>query len=218
MKKIKREGVEMGREIVKLPLGLYKTNCYIVKKDGKAIIIDPGYRYEKIIDALDQSIPVGILLTHGHADHIGAVDDLVRVYNIPVYMHVNDEILLRTKRRMPSVYKEGFSSPYIPIKEGELVLDIFRFNIFETPGHSAGSIMYQYEDCLFTGDTLFKGTIGKYTTFNGNKEHLKSSLQRIITWDRDLLVYPGHSEITTLGHEIDTNEILKNFIFCESSD
>ena len=112
--------IDDSMDIIRTPQGLYKTNCYILKENGYALIIDPGFHGQRIMKELQDVTPVGIVLTHGHADHICAVDTLVESYHIPVYMHAKDEELLLVKRRMPSGYKERFTSPYVALEEGPL--------------------------------------------------------------------------------------------------
>ena len=195
-------------DIVRTPQGLYKTNCYILKENGYALIIDPGFHGQRIMKELQDMVPVGIVLTHGHADHICAVDTLVEAYHIPVYMHPKDEELLLVKRRMPSGYKERFTSPYIALEEGPLQIGSFSLNVWEVPGHSAGSVFVGYKHILFTGDTLFKGTVGKVNTYNGDPVAMKETLERIESFYPFYVVYPGHGSSTTLGHELVTNPYL----------
>ncbi len=195
-------------DIVRTPQGLYKTNCYILKENGYALIIDPGFHGQRIMKELQDMVPVGIVLTHGHADHICAVDTLVEAYHIPVYMHPKDEELLLVKRRMPSGYKERFTSPYIALEEGPLQIGSFSLNVWEVPGHSAGSVFVGYKHILFTGDTLFKGTVGKVNTYNGDPVAMKETLERIKSFYPFYVVYPGHGTSTTLGHELVTNPYL----------
>lgn len=195
-------------DIVRTPQGLYKTNCYILKENGYALIIDPGFHGQRIMKELQDVTPVGIVLTHGHADHICAVDTLVEAYHIPVYMHPKDEELLLVKRRMPSGYKERFTSPYIALEEGPLQIGSFSLNVWEVPGHSAGSVFVGYKHILFTGDTLFKGTVGKVNTYNGDPVAMKETLERIKSFYPFYVVYPGHGTSTTLGHELVTNPYL----------
>ena len=195
-------------DIIRTPQGLYKTNCYVLKENGYALIIDPGFHGQRIMKELQDVVPVGIVLTHGHADHICAVDALVEAYHIPVYMHPKDEELLLVKRRMPSGYKERFTSPYIALEEGPLQIGSFSLDIWEVPGHSAGSVFVGYKHILFTGDTLFKGTIGKVNTYNGNSVAMKATLEKIKTFNPAYVVYPGHGTSTTLGHELVTNPYL----------
>ena len=195
-------------DIVRTPQGLYKTNCYILKENGYALIIDPGFHGHRIMKEIGGAKPVGIILTHGHADHICAVDTLVERYHIPVYMHPMDDELLRVKRRMPSGYKERFTSPYIALEEGPLQIGPFSLHVWEVPGHSAGSVCIGYQHILFTGDTLFKGTVGKVNTYNGNPVAMKATLEKIKTFNPAYVVYPGHGTSTTLGHELVTNPYL----------
>ena len=195
-------------DIIRTPQGLYKTNCYILKENGYALIIDPGFHGQRIMKELQDVLPVGIVLTHGHADHICAVDSLVEKYHIPVYMHDKDEELLVVKRRMPSGYREQFTSPYIALKEGPLEIGPFSLNIWEVPGHSAGSVFVGYQHILFTGDTLFKGTVGKVDTYNGDPMAMKVTLETIRTLNPSYVVYPGHGVSTTLANELVTNPYL----------
>ncbi len=195
-------------DIIRTPQGLYKTNCYILKENGYALIIDPGFHGQRIIKELQDVVPVGIVLTHGHADHICAVDTLVETYQIPVYMHAKDEELLLVKRRMPSGYKERFTSPYIAVEEGPLQIGPFSLDVWEVPGHSAGSVFVGYKHILFTGDTLFKGTVGKVNTYNGDPVAMKDTLKRIKSFNPSYVVYPGHGSSTTLEYELATNPYL----------
>ena len=192
-------------DIIRTPQGLYKTNCYILIDGGEALVIDPGFHGRRIIEELGDTQPVGIVLTHGHADHICAVDTLVDAYQIPVYMHPADDALLRVKRRMPSVYKERFMAPYLPLKEGLLRIGSFQIMIWETPGHSAGSVLIGYKQALFTGDTLFKGTVGRVHTFNGDVQAMRDTIGKIRQLDPAYVVYPGHGVSTTLQEELETN-------------
>ena len=200
--------IDDSMDIIRTPQGLYKTNCYILKENGYALIIDPGFHGQRIMKELQDVVPVGIVLTHGHADHICAVDALVEAYHIPVYMHPKDEELLLVKRRMPSGYKERFTSPYIALEEGPLQIGTFSLSIWEVPGHSAGSVFVGYKHILFTGDTLFKGTVGKVNTYNGDPVAMKETLKRIKSFHPSYVVYPGHGSSTTLEHELATNPYL----------
>lgn len=200
--------IDDSMDIIRTPQGLYKTNCYILKENGYALIIDPGFHGQRIMKELQDVTPVGIVLTHGHADHICAVDTLVESYHIPVYMHAKDEELLLVKRRMPSGYKERFTSPYVALEEGPLKIEPFSLHVWEVPGHSAGSVFIGYKHILFTGDTLFKGTIGKVNTYNGDSKAMEKTLQKIMTLDPSYVIYPGHGSSTTLRYELGTNPYL----------
>ena len=197
-------------DIVRTPQGLYKTNCYIVKDKGQALIIDPGFHGKQIMKEMGDAEPVGIIITHGHADHICAVDTIVNVYDIPIYMHPKDDELLRVKRRMPSSYKERFVTPYLPLREGYLSVGSFELMIWETPGHSAGSVCIAYKKALFTGDTLFNGTIGRVKTFNGNTEDMQRTLKKLVELDSSYIIYPGHGSSSSLGIERITNPFFKD--------
>ena len=86
--------------IIKRPLGLYKANCYVLIKDGKSLIIDPGFHSKHIIEMVGDSEPIAVLLTHGHCDHVSALDEICEYYNIPAYLHPLDQELLQLIRRI----------------------------------------------------------------------------------------------------------------------
>lgn len=197
-------------EILKKPLGLYRTNCYVIKDKGQALVIDPGFHPQQVIEMIGDCTLQAILLTHGHCDHICAVDGVKAQFDVPVYMHEGDRELLYTKRRMPSAYKNLCNSPFIPITEGELAIEPFTIQVYEMPGHSAGSVMYEWNGHLFTGDTVLKNSVGATNNFNGAAQILQNSLTRFKTFDPNLIIHPGHAEDSTVGDEILYNPFLQD--------
>lgn len=194
-------GGKLYMEIIKRPLGLYKANCYVLKKEGKSIIIDPGFHAHHIIEMVNDTTPLAVLLTHGHCDHVTALDEICTHYDIPCYLHERDHELLQLIRRRPSVYKKKMFTNCENLKEGPLCIGPFSFYIYHTPGHSGGSVCIEIEGHLFTGDTIFKQNIGNSDNYNGNASELRESIRRIITFDDALKVQPGHKESTVLGDE-----------------
>lgn len=194
--------------IIKKPLGLYKTNCYILEKEKKALIIDPGFHGNQIIELLGDIKPLAILLTHAHCDHICAVDTLYENYHLPIYLNSKDDELLHVRRRMPSIYRGLFTAPYSNFIAKHYEIGPFNFDVYETPGHSAGSVCIAFPDelALFTGDTLFKGTVGDTDTYNGNKEDMEKTIAFLKTLNPNYVVYPGHSENTILKEEWRSNK------------
>ncbi|GCL66718.1 MULTISPECIES: MBL fold metallo-hydrolase [Veillonella] len=192
-------------EIIKRPLGLYKANCYVLKQDNLSLIIDPGFHSRHIIDMVGDTTPLAVVLTHGHCDHVSALDEICEHYKIPAYLHKGDHELLQLIRRRPSVYKKKMFTQCISLHEGSLEIGPFKFYVYHTPGHSAGSVCLQIENHLFTGDTIFKQNVGNSDNYNGNADDLRKSLDKILQLDDALLVEPGHKDSTILGDE-------KNFI------
>ena len=196
-------------KIETLPIGLYGENSYILHDNGHVLFIDPGRFADELAAHVgaDETVD-GILLTHGHEDHTGAADDLHDRYHCPVYLHAGDFDMVD-----PKFGKTGFAAPlYAPLselKEGELKAGIFDLKIMETPGHSRGSVLIQYRNRIFSGDTLFAGSIGRTDLYGGNDQEMMETLKRIRdTLSDDLLVYPGHGLSTTIGQEKKTNPFL----------
>ncbi|MCI6272957.1 MAG: MBL fold metallo-hydrolase [Erysipelotrichaceae bacterium] len=196
-------------KIIKLTLGIYETNCFILKENNHVLIIDPGKKAEKIISEISEDeIVDGILLTHGHFDHIGAVDDLVKHYNVDVYMHKNDEILINSPHNKLAGYTGNITSKRNHFSDGINKVKTFMFEVINTPGHTDGSVLIIYKNNMFSGDTIFKGTIGRTDLFCGNDSKMKQSLKLIKTFNPEYIVYPGHGDITTLKDEFLYNPYL----------
>ncbi len=193
------------------------TNCYIVRKTDcrDALLIDPGdddLVIKKVASEMGASIKA-ILLTHGHFDHILAVGDMRQVAK-PVAIHKDDAHSL-TERDMfsPLVAYDGrpFEKAEIIFEtEGSYSIGGFDVEVLFTPGHTDGSVCYVMGDSMFTGDTLFKGSVGTLD-YGGNLQKQRTSLARLATLAKDYTLYPGHGEVTTLSYEKQTNPFIRNF-------
>ena len=196
-------------EVIKRPLGLYKANCYVLIKEGKSLIIDPGFHCNHIIEMVKDSEPIAVLLTHGHCDHVSALDEVCAHYKIPAYLHPLDHELLQLIRRRPSVYKKKMYTNCKDLVTGKLQLGPFEIIVHHTPGHSAGSVCLEIDGHLFTGDTVFKQNVGNTDNYKSNPHDLNTSLKYILTLSQDLIVEPGHKESTILKNE---EEFIKNIV------
>lgn len=184
-------------DIKTLHVGPLLTNCYIVSGVGECVIVDPGCDAEKIKTAVfDTGKPCrGILITHSHYDHIGALRELFVEFNIPVYISANaspdDEYIT------------------VPLEDGDVVnIGSLCFDVMATPGHTADSLCFISGDVMFSGDTLFMGTVGR-TDLGGDIQDMLKSLERIKKIDNpNMLVLPGHGFRTTLGKEKAENPFL----------
>lgn len=185
------------------------VNCYIIKySENKAAIIDPGDEGERIAKELEKQglAPTRIILTHGHFDHIGAAAYLKEKYNIPLYICEKDNAMLSDREK-----SGAYIAPFVKyntvkadgfLKEGDIVeLGEASLKVMETPGHSEGSICLVGEDLIFTGDTLFQGSVGRTDLFSGNGKKLMESVKRLAALDKDYRLYCGHGEDTSLEAE-----------------
>ncbi|MEA5026395.1 MAG: MBL fold metallo-hydrolase [Erysipelotrichaceae bacterium] len=196
-------------QVESLKVGVYRTNCYILRKNDHVLVIDPGFRSDKICAAIGDDRISAVLLTHGHLDHIGAVDELIRKKPSPVYVSIHDADMLRDPYLNCSNQNNiRVTSPVIQIAEGKLVIEDFEIMVFETPGHTAGSLTFLIDNKLFTGDTLFKESVGRTDLPTGNARDLKQSLQLFHSFPDDYTIYPGHDEISSLKHELISNPYL----------
>lgn len=204
-----------------LPLGPLGTNCYIVMNEKKeCIIFDPGEEGVKLVQFIksNQLKPLAVLLTHAHFDHIGAVDDVRDAFGIEAYIHekekkwLADPILNGSQKFMMRTATKQRPAEHVISEEGTLKISDFIFEVFETPGHSPGSISFYLREAgyLFSGDVLFKGSVGRTDLAGGSMDVLMKSIeQKILTLPRNTIVFPGHGEITLIEDEVDYNPFLK---------
>ena len=191
-------------------LGPLQTNTYLLQIDNDVLLVDPASKAEKLIEILGERNLIGILLTHGHFDHIKAVDGLYDKYHCPVYIHKDDEAIARDKSSGSLFGLVSYiSCPSIHIQEGINKIGPFEFEVIYTPGHSEGSVIYVFDDCIFTGDTLFKGSIGRTDLKGGSFSTIKQSLQIFKSFDKNYIIYPGHDLSTTLYEELNFNPFLQ---------
>ena len=192
-------------------VGSVYTNCYFLKnkETGELLIVDPGDAADMIERKVSemQGKPVGILLTHGHFDHIMAADEVRKKYNIPIYASEKEETTLLDPKVNLSVFGDGSCTldADVYLKDLQVVeLAGFSVQMIETPGHTVGSCCYylKEEGVLFSGDTVFQGSVGRTDFPEGSTAAIVRSLHRLLdTLPDETEVYPGHDASTTIGYE-----------------
>ncbi len=183
------------------PMGDYQTNCYIVTVNDKDIIIDPGVNALAWIKSQIKN-PIAVLNTHGHFDHVWSNQIVKETYNIKLYTPKDDEFMLTLDPYglgMPPSYADVLVNP-----DQEIEIEGIKIKFHHFPGHTPGCSAIQIDKHLFTGDFIFKGTIGRFDFPNSNATLMKRSLNKILTWNEDFHIYPGHGDKTTLKSEIQT--------------
>lgn len=199
-------------EISVLRLGQIGTNCYIFRQDGgcRCGIVDPGDQGEQVARwMVDKGLEgSAVLLTHGHFDHILGIPGLREEWpDLPVYCHPADlgegDTTSLFGQRFPTVRSFGNITPY---QEGDVVnVAGIAVEVLETPGHTPGSVTLRAENVLFTGDTLFAGSMGRTDFPGGDEGEIMRSLRRLGELEGDYQVLPGHEERSTLERERQTN-------------
>ncbi len=202
-----------------LAVGVLQANCYLFCdcKSRETIIIDPGDDAEKIIDVIETNSyhPIMIVDTHYHFDHICANRALCEEYSIPIAIGEQDAECLRNSHKDALAFMINcIQSPDADmfLKENDMIkTQNYEFNVIETPGHTKGSIcLYsKKEQILFSGDTLFFESIGRWDLKGGNKNTLLRSLDKLLRLDERTTVYPGHGQTTTIAHEKYNNPFIK---------
>jgi glyoxylase-like metal-dependent hydrolase (beta-lactamase superfamily II) len=205
----------------KLEVSSFLMNCYIVgcEKTNDCAIIDPGGSFEYIeerITALGLN-PKMILLTHGHSDHIGAVEELKNKYNIPICVHEFDSEMIKEPELNYSydVFRKKISlDSDMLLKDGQIIeLGELKISVIHTPGHTRGSACYKIEDIILSGDTLFNNTIGRTDLGGGSMDDIINSIvNKLLVYNDEVKVYPGHGSETSIGDEKKANPYVKNYI------
>lgn len=196
-------------------LGPVMTNCYLVykQKEGTGLVIDPGNGPGEVVERirkLNLNIEA-ILLTHAHFDHIGGVEEVRKATGAPVYIHREEaDWLLDPERNGSALFpvEAVRCGPAEKVLEGGEKLTLLgeTFTVSHTPGHSPGSVSFQTETSVFSGDALFAGSIGRTDLPGGNYDTLMRSIhETLMKLPEETLVYSGHGPVTTIGREQKTN-------------
>ncbi|SDO89761.1 Glyoxylase, beta-lactamase superfamily II [Paenibacillus sp. yr247] len=196
-------------------LGPVSTNAYLLSdpETKKGIIIDPGMNPKSLIKKIADLDILAILLTHAHFDHIGGVDEIRKLKRCPVYIHDLEADWLTSPKKNGSARWPDLGA-LIETEPAEYALDEgqtleflgIKLKVFHTPGHSPGSVSFLYDKHLFSGDVLFKLSVGRTDLPGGDNNELLDSIQeKLFVLEDDVVVYPGHGAKTTIGFERDNN-------------
>lgn len=166
-----------------IKVGYLEENCYVLSIDNDCLIVDPGDEADKITRAIGNKSVLGILITHYHFDHIGALDKLNELYN---------PIIIDDKNRIEKI------GP-------------FNFEIIDTKGHKDDCVSFYFENekVMFVGDFIFEGSIGRCDLEGASIKEMKESINKIKEYDKDITLYPGHGNSTTLENELLNNPYMK---------
>ena len=192
--------------------GPLETNTYIVYNENNCLIIDPEIKAIDCINKVKElNVKVeGILLTHGHFDHIGAANELAKFYDTKIYASAKEkELLANADMNMSSIMRKSIViEDYEPVNIGMNRIGDFTFEMIETPGHTSGSVCFLFDKHLFAGDTLFYESYGRYDFPTGSFRDLRDSVAKLLTLKDEVVVYPGHGMQTSIEHEKKYNAII----------
>lgn len=174
--------------IKRIKVGRLQANCYILEKEGKVLVIDPGDEFDKIDSEINGDV-VGVLITHNHFDHVGALKQIVKKYNpVLYYNNINDEVSY---------------DKLIDIKEEKYKTNNFEFEVIYFPGHRNDlcAFYFKEDNIMFDGDFIFENGIGRVDLTYSDKEEMIKSINKVMKYDDNILLYPGHGNKTNLGKE-----------------
>ena len=202
----------MEYKIIKLVVGDLQENCFILFDENKdAFIVDPGDSSKNIINVIEKnnlSIKF-ILLTHGQFDHVGAVAALKEKYNVPIYLSENDKNFLEKPEEVRAsafgIQIEPAKVDYFVKDKDEIKFSQDIIKVIETPGHTIGSVCYLFKNLLFSGDTLFNGSIGRTDFPESDHNLMMESLKKLKNLDDDIFVLSGHGPESQMNYEKNSN-------------
>lgn len=208
--------------IERFTCNMLQENCYVVSDETKdCVIIDCGAYYEAEKLAIEKYIkqnelrPVHLIATHGHLDHNFGDAFITKTYGLPLEIDSTDEAYVRAADKQATYFGISLDEPIVTeIKtfnaEDKITFGTHTIDIIETPGHSMGSVVFYIKDekVAFTGDTLFKGAIGRTDFEGGSMLMIIQSLRMFVQFPDDLILMPGHGQDTTMGYELAHNPYL----------
>lgn len=172
-------------EVKTVVTGYLDENCYLLIQNGNCLVVDPGDNFNKIKNEIGDNKVLGVLITHSHFDHIGALRNFLTKRSIKIFKKSN-------------------------LEEKEYTIGDFTFRCLYTPGHSKDSVSFYFQDdkIMFVGDFIFRESIGRTDLPGGSDEEMKSSIQKLLDYPDDITLYPGHNEKTNLKYEKENNPFL----------
>lgn len=197
-------------------VGAFQENSYLIvdEEAQRAVLIDPGAEGARLIEMVRSSGATleAIWLTHAHIDHIGAIAEIRRVWDVPIYLHPADRPLYDRGAVQAAAYGLPFEQPPAPDREladGEiLTVGATRFDVLHVPGHAPGHVAFVTDSLMLAGDLLFAGSIGRTDLPFADPDRMIESLERAAALPDDTVVYPGHGSATSIGQERATNPFL----------
>ena len=203
-------------------VGPFAENTYLLTKDDKSVLVDPGFfdpnefkAVKKEIDSQETEL-IGVLLTHAHVDHVLGLEKVLKEYDIPVYLNHSDLLLWNDfpeQAKRFGFHAAGFdSTPENLPEQKDFEVGPFTFDVLFTPGHSPDhvSLYFRDEGVVIAGDALFRESIGRTDLYKGNFDLLAKSIkEKLYSLPDDTKVYPGHGPATTIGHEKKSNSFVK---------
>jgi len=209
----------MSLDVRQVPLGPYAENCYVVRAApdaAQAVVVDPGWpgSNSDIETAAGDARVSAILITHGDIDHLGGVAEAAERTGAPVYMAAEEADRLRRINDFVPAGVDAISfDPYEPdvLLDGTEELDLagIHFETLRVPGHTEAHLAFAADGCLFSGDVLFAGSVGRTDRPNGDWDTLLASIRMLVErFTPETIVYPGHGPETTLGRELQANPFL----------
>ena len=215
----------MGVLLTGFPAGMLACNCYVLadRQGSDAIVVDPGQRaFAPLRRILDENrlTPAAVLVTHGHIDHIWSAQKVADTFGCSVYIHPADRHMLTDPIRGfgPRIAQVAFGTLFreprqiVELDRDGAILDLggIAVTVDHTPGHTRGSVCFRASDLVFTGDTLFKQSVGRTDLPGGSgRDLLDSIITKLLVLDDDTRVLPGHGEATTIGAERGANPFLQ---------
>lgn len=201
---------------LKLEVGPLQTNMYVFYSEAgrQCYVIDPGAEAAKIIGLVEREKlePLAVILTHGHADHLGAAAELIGRFHVPLWIHEADEKTMHGQINREIAAMFALTLPPAAgrlLKDGETIgSGDLTLKVIHSPGHTPGSILLQSNNLLFTGDTLFQGDIGRTDLPGGDDKQMRSSLNKIRAFSPATIILPGHGASSTLEQELVSNPYL----------
>ncbi len=198
--------------------GPLNTNTYLIYAGDLGVVVDPGVHPSnivRVVKRLGVSRIHLIIATHGHFDHVFYASSVSRIYGTKVLMHELDyDLLARGKFLAEDFYGDALELPEsLEFVEGDTLLKIsedLEIRVLHTPGHTRGSLCFLVGNLLITGDTLFKGTVGRTDFPESSAKDMRNSLIKLARLPGDYVVLPGHGNVTTLEYERRTNPYIKD--------